>query len=81
MPRRVRSKTAYVSWTQIAGATGYRVYYGTTPQIYSYAQDFGVNTSSTPVPGLRAGTKYYFAAKAFNTNETSPFSNEVMYTP
>lgn len=72
--------TALVSWTQIANAQGYRVFWGTVSRQYSYNQDV-LDTLQYRVPELVRGKTYYFSAKSFNSNQVSPFGNEVEYVP
>lgn len=60
--------------------TGYRVHWGTQPRIYPWSLDVGQVTTAT-VPGLTAGTTYYFAATAYTADgRVSDYSNEVAYT-
>jgi len=60
---------------------GYRIYYGATSGNYTNSAPVGLVTSAT-LTGLAVGTKYYFAATAFdNTGGESDFSNETSYTP
>ncbi len=61
---------------------GYRIYYGTSPGTYDQPRGSGLGVSSASttftVTGLASGTRYYFAATAFDTsNNESVFSNEV----
>ena len=56
--------------------TGYNVYYGTAPGTYTNSIDVG-NVTTATLSNLVAGTRYYFAAKAYNSSRTeSPYSNE-----
>ena len=64
-----------LAWDAAGGATGYRLYYGTSSGNYSSSVD--VNQTSATVSGLTDGARYYFAAKAYNSTTTSNFSNEV----
>ena len=64
-----------LAWNAVAGATGYRLYYGTSSGNYSSSVDAQNQTSAT-VSGLTDGARYYFAAKAYNSATTSDFSNE-----
>lgn len=59
-----------------SGVAGYRVYYGTAPGVYTGTVDAGPALSVT-VAGLANGATYYFAAKAYNANTESEYSNEV----
>ena len=58
---------------------GYRLYYGVTSGVYPNQIDAGNNTTGT-VSGLIPGTKYFFAATAYdNDGLGSPKSAEVSY--
>lgn len=64
-----------------ANLAGYRVYYGTTSRSYFQQAGKGANagnTTSYTVTGLRNGSRYYFAATAYNDwgYETS-YSDEI----
>jgi hypothetical protein len=67
-----------LAWDSVSGATGYRVYYGTTPGQYTGTRDMGNATSGT-VTGLGDCTTLYLAVKAYNNagGISSDFSNEV----
>jgi PKD repeat protein len=65
-----------LAWDTVAGATGYRLYYGTSSGNYSSNVDAQNQTSAT-VTGLTDGARYYFAVKAYNGTTTSSFSGEV----
>jgi hypothetical protein len=59
---------------------GYKVYVGTTSGVYSAPIDVG-NVTSYIVPGLTAGTLYYFVVTAYDlTANESGWSNEVSAT-
>ena len=56
---------------------GYVLVYGTTPGSYSGSVDVG-NTTTRAISSLTAGTRYYFAVRAYNTSDVSgPLSIEV----
>lgn len=65
-----------LAWNGVSGASGYRVYYGTTSATYTANLDAGGKTSAT-VAGLTDGTRYYFAVQAYAGTVTSGYSNEV----
>lgn len=56
---------------------GYKVYYGSTSQLYDFVIDVGNQTTYT-LSGLRGGQQYFFSVVAYNNalNE-SPLSEEV----
>ncbi len=78
---------AKLSWTAPANSdgtqsnafTGFKIYYGTSPQSYSSSANAGMVTSYT-ISGLAPGT-YYFAVTAYDAagNESS-YSNEASKT-
>ena len=73
--------TAILSWSPSAGATGYRVYFGTTSG--SYLQPFGSGTSvgdvtSHTIEGLELGRQYFFTVTATDdAGNESPYAIEV----
>jgi len=69
------ASSAALSWDPSPGATGYKVYYGIAPREYTNSTDVG-NTLSTLVTGLEPSKGYYFAAKSYNTQWQSGYSNE-----
>ena len=66
---------------------GYKIYYGTTEDVYPNSVDIKNNVPNPTdgrihgtVPGLMGGTTYYFACKAYNNLDLeSDFSNKVEY--
>jgi len=55
---------------------GYKLYYGVASGAYTQTLDVGPATTAT-ISNLIAGTRYYFAATAYNASGVeSPFSNE-----
>jgi len=72
--------TATLTWDAVAVATGYRVYYGTSPGTYFQAPGQGLdvgNVTTHMLTGLSTGTRFYFAVTAYDSNDESPYSNEV----
>ena len=75
--------SATLSWNAVTAVNlaGYRVYYGTTPGAYFQAVGQGLdvgNATTYTITDLSSGTRYYFAATAYDTsNNESAFSNEV----
>lgn len=60
--------------------TGYKIYYGTSSRSYTNVIVVG-NVLTATITGLVEGTKYYFAATAYNVlGWESDYSAEVSYT-
>ncbi len=78
-PTPIVIKPAFATWKQIATATGYKIFWGTTSRIYSYSQDVGTNLQYQ-VPNLAQGKTYYFSGKSYNASQTSPYGNEAVLT-
>ena len=70
--------------SDLAGVSGYSVYYGVGPRTYTNKVEMG-NVVVCTITNLVRGVTYYFAATAYRTNGgeylESDFSNEVAYTP
>lgn len=79
-PPPVTTASAYVSWSQIANATGYKIFWGTGSKNYTYGVNAG-NNLQCEVPNLTIGTTYYFSSQSYNATQTSPYGNEVAYKP
>jgi large repetitive protein len=61
---------------------GYRLFYGTQSGSYPNEVYVGNQTQYTPPAGFDWSRTLYFAVKAYNTSGlSSPFSNEVQWTP
>jgi len=75
--------TAALAWDAVTdpNLSGYRIYYGTAPGTYLQSVGQGLivgDVTTYTVTGLSSGTRYYFAATAYDTsNSESIFSNEV----
>jgi Fibronectin type III domain len=65
-----------LAWNAVAGATGYRLYYGTSSGNYASSVDAQNQTTAT-VSNLTDGARYFFAVKAYNNMTMSGLSNEV----
>jgi len=74
--------TIGLSWNAANGATGYRVYYGTTSRQYTNSVDVR-NTTQATIQNLTDCTAWYLAVKAYNTagQESLDFSPEVSGWP
>ncbi|MDO8444578.1 MAG: CFI-box-CTERM domain-containing protein [Deltaproteobacteria bacterium] len=59
------NKAISVSWNAVDGATGYIVYWGTSPGNYAQNTDVG-NTTSYTIQGLTNGTVYYISVSAYS---------------
>lgn len=69
--------TIGMAWDPVAGATGYRVYYGTESGAYGNVLDVGAATSAV-LDSLNDCTTYYASVKAYSPQgESESFSNEV----
>jgi hypothetical protein len=64
-----------LAWKPTAGATGYRLFYGTASRNYAAKVDTKVATKYT-LYGLTAGRRYYFTVRAYNGSTVSAYSNE-----
>jgi fibronectin type 3 domain-containing protein len=72
------TSSATLTWDAVTGTpiTGYKVYVGEAPRLYTRTIDVGTVTSST-VNSLTVGRTYYFAVTAYNSDGESAPSNEV----
>jgi hypothetical protein len=59
--------------------SGYKIYVGEAPRLYSRTITVG-NTTSSTVNSLTVGRMYYFAVTAYNSAGESSPSNEVSKT-
>lgn len=55
-----------VSWNAVSGASGYKLFYGTSSGSYSQTIDVGSATSYT-IQGLTNGTVYYIAVSSYSS--------------
>ena len=82
LPAAFAASTVTVAWDKNAetDVIGYKFHYGTVSKNYQYTVDVKNNTGCT-ISGLAEGTKYYFAATAYNDkNIESSYSEELVYT-
>lgn len=69
--------TIGVAWNAVAGASGYRVYYGNAPGHYTASKDVGSVTTAS-LSGLSDCADWYVAVKAYNgAGESTTFSPEL----
>jgi hypothetical protein len=75
------TSSAALAWNAVTGTTlsGYKVYVGEAPHLYTRTITVGTVTSTT-VSSLTRGRTYYFAVTAYNSAGQSPTSNEVSKT-
>ncbi|HEV1996256.1 MAG TPA: fibronectin type III domain-containing protein, partial [Candidatus Acidoferrum sp.] len=73
-------KQVALSWTAVAGATGYYVKRSTTAG-GPYTQLPGTGATNFTDTGLTNGTKYYYVVSAYNSYGQSANSTEVNATP
>jgi fibronectin type 3 domain-containing protein len=73
---------ASVSWNSMAGATGYDIYWGTTPEV---SKSTGTKIANVTSPythsGLTSGKTYYYVVTAINDCGESSVSSEVSAAP
>ena len=69
-----------LSWSAVAGATGYQTGVSTTSGSGYTFQAATTNTTTT-VTGLIDGTKYYFVVQALDASGVGPASNQLFATP
>lgn len=74
-----QTQAALLAWDPTPGATGYKLYSGTSSRTYTTVADVGNLTSNSVV--LAIGSTYFFAVTAYNGSGESDFSTEVSYTP
>ena len=73
----VAAGTISLQWDPVLGATGYRVYYGTSSGQYGNFMTVG-NVNVATVTGLADCAEYFLAIKAFNFGgESAEFSEEI----
>ncbi len=82
------NNSATISWNQVAGATGYRIYYASEANILigaiaSFDDGTRVDNATSPhtISNLRNGETYYFVVTALNGTQESVASSEVSATP
>lgn len=75
------TKSATLTWNAVTSTpiTGYKVYVGEAPRLYSRTISLGAVTTAT-VSSLAVGRTYYFCVTAYNSAGESPPSTEVSKT-
>jgi len=69
--------TVGLAWDPVPGASGYRIYYGTSSGTYTGSANV-VGGTSTALQGLTDCQTYYISVKAYNgSGESLQYSNEV----
>ena len=86
VPNEVRVLTANTTlgleWTAVAGATGYRIYFGTSPGVGpGSAESVDVSEAAFVHRGLANGTTYFYVVTALAEAGESAASAEVSATP
>jgi len=71
------SADANLQWDTSSGATGYRLYYGTSSGNYSDTVDVGGTTGYT-LTGLDEKLTYYLVVRAYDSDGESGNSNELV---
>ncbi len=71
------AETTNADGSSLTDLAGYRIYYGTSPGVYTESVDVGNETTYTLI-GLNRGQTYYVALTAYDTSlNESEFSTEV----
>lgn len=80
----VEAASVKLAWDAIPGASGYRLYVGTSSRTYTVVTPFA-NAGTNVLSGLQVGVTYYFAATQIvnvGTNVVeSDYSNEIVTVP
>ena len=67
----LKSRTAELSWSKVAGAQGYEVYMANSRNgSYKSIKNTGASTTSYSKTGLVKGKKYYFKMRAYTKTGT-----------
>ncbi|MEI7497820.1 MAG: Ig-like domain-containing protein [Candidatus Falkowbacteria bacterium] len=76
-------KKANLTWTRVADAVSYKVYYGNNPAPYFGASKVVGDVNSAAFSGLNNGTVYYFSVVALDSagNESNKVVNQRVIMP
>ncbi|HLL87663.1 MAG TPA: right-handed parallel beta-helix repeat-containing protein, partial [Tepidisphaeraceae bacterium] len=66
-----------LAWSAVTDATGYVVWYGTSPGTYTASMALGAGTLAVDITDLTAGTSYYFTVVATNAAGAGSSAAEV----
>jgi hypothetical protein len=69
-----------LTWSQVEGATGYRIKFGTEKGAYASTVDAGLLNGYT-ITTLTNGRQYFFIVEAYNSTGNSVASNEQTAQP
>ena len=58
---------ANVEWSNVAGETGYQLYYSTDGKNYTKYSNYKGWPDAQTISGLKSGTKYYFKVRTYTT--------------
>jgi hypothetical protein len=77
-----KSQSVALSWSAVAGATGYAVYRGTTAtSVNTLVSPAGLDTQSFTDSGVQNGTDYFYNVVALSGSAASPHSKAIRSTP
>jgi len=81
-PRAAEAGSLSLAWDAVAGASGYRVYSGTSPGVYTGSVTLGAQTSYT-FTNLPDCQTYYVAVKAIDSQGrlSAAYSNQIIGLP
>ncbi|MCA8938222.1 MAG: fibronectin type III domain-containing protein, partial [Planctomycetes bacterium] len=74
--------SVFLDWSAVANATGYRIYYSTSPNVDPLSATM-VSAANAPalLTGFSNGITYHFALSAIDAVSESPLSIELLGTP
>ena len=70
----------YLSWSAVVGATGYKIYWGTTPGVSTGSNVMATSSTAYGHAGVVAGATYYYRVAALKGAVESALSSEVSAT-